>query len=317
MPNPQTFFTVLALGKETSWGSSVARTAFLPIDNPRFQPKALRNVVDTGLRGKASQEFDLVAGPGEGTFSYSGNVYADTFGHLIQNTLGSDAVTGTATPFTHTFTQRPTAAAALSSHSLEWQNGIQSYLIAGARHSGLTLNFNATDGLLTYQAQGMGKLGTTTASTATTFTTVSAVPGWEATVSVNAGTPAALLEGSIQFTRGMRPVHGLGAAGTQDLADLVPLTIQVGMRLTFEFTGTTEYNYYQSNPIAKNAIVITWTDPAGKTLKFTSTSAGWRIVDLEANNNIYTAVAQINCLDNATDSGVCSMIATNSQSTAY
>src|SRR5579859_2813618 len=224
MANPQTFFTVLAMGKEATWGTSVARTAFLPIEQPRFQPKALRNIIDTGLRGKASQEFDVVPGPGEGTFSFNGNVYLDTFGHILQNILGADTITG-AGPYTHTFKELPTTATALSSHSVEWQNGIQSYLFAGARYSSLTLNFQGTDGLLTYQAQGMSKLGTTTAPTATAFTSVSATPGWNGVITIAGdATPATLLEGSIQLQRGLRPVHGV--SGSQDLSDLVPLTLQ-------------------------------------------------------------------------------------------
>src|SRR5581483_1904497 len=110
--------------------------------------------------------------------------------------LGQDTVTGTG-PYVHTVK----TAASPPSYTLEWQNNTQTYLFPGARVSQLTLNFSARDGALTYTVQGQSKLGVTGTPTTSTFTTTTAVAGWQGSVTVGGSAPASLLEGSLTFQR--------------------------------------------------------------------------------------------------------------------
>jgi hypothetical protein len=315
----QVFQTALGVAKETTYGTGVAPTAWLPISNPRFQPQALRNILDNGFRGQPAVDFDLIAGPGEGTLSFDGIVFPDSFPNLLMNVFGNDAGNGTlggaytpsaGTPYSH----KMSVLATPPSHTFEWQQGVQTYWFQGARVSSLTLNFNARDGALTYSCQAIGKLGTTHASTATAFTTTGGLPGWACTFKV-AGSPVArLLEGSITFARAQRPLHVMNA--TQDVNTIYPLGLQVTARLTFDYQVTTEWLHFTQNPPDQTLIEFVFAN-GGFGPDILMTKGGWRMVDIEVNDNINTAVAQINGIYNATDLGPCQVNAISSQSTSY
>jgi hypothetical protein len=312
MPNSQLFYTAVGLGKETAWGTPASRTVWLPCDQPRFQPKALRHILDTGFRGLPALEFDLIPGPGEGTFSFNGNFFLDSSPNLLMAMFGQDTVTGAADPYTHAIT----LASVPPSYSLEWQQNVQPYLFAGARLSQLVLNFNGRDGALTYSAQGMSKLGQATAPSSPTFGTQQALAGWHGSITVAGGSPASLLEGSITFSRQLKPIHALNT--TQDVAALYAAGLQVTARLTFDYTQTTEWAYYGSAQTTMNAVVITFTQVASsQVLTITMTKAAWRQVDIDQQDFTYTAVAQINGIWNATDGGPAAVTVMNSRATAY
>jgi hypothetical protein len=302
----QLFYTQVMVGKESSWGSSASRTISLPSEQPQFQPIGYRHIVDTGLRNAAGLEFDLLPGPGEGNFQWAGNVYADTIIGLLSPMIGADVIGG-ANPYTHTFASSKTP----NSLSVEWGNANQAYLMLGARPSQMTLSFNGRDGALTYTVQGMGKIGTTLSQTTFVAETVSALTGWQGSITVaGSGVTAPFMEGTITFTRGLKVIHGLTA--TQDVANIYALPLQIQAQLTFDWNDTVVYNYFSTSAaVTKNAVVITFTQSSSNIFKLTMTSAGWRIVTPTASDNIYTAVAQINGLYNATDAGPGVVVVTN------
>lgn len=311
MGNPQTFYTVVALAKETTWGTSTARTQFLPSEEPRFQPQALRHIVDEGFRGLGAGEFDLIPGPGEGTWQWDGNFYVDTSPHLLQGLMGAtDTPTGTG-PYVHSLAM----AATVPSYSLEWNQNTQPYLFVGARVGSVKLTFSGKDGTLKYSAQGMSKLGTTVAATATSFGSVAAIGGWQASITIAGGASTAIvLEGEITISRALKPLHGL--SNTQDIAALYAGPLMVAGRLTIDFSDTVAYNYYASSSPAKNAVVVTFTQGTAS-FSITMTKAGWKVVDIDRSDDLYQVTAQLTGLYNATDGGPVKFGVTNSVSTGY
>lgn len=319
MANSQAFYTTLGIAKESSFGTAAVPVMWLPIDpQPRMQPAALRHTMDQGARGKRAKKYDIIAGPGEGTFQFGGSVYADSIGHLLMNLFGTDTVATTSVTVNsvaacqHSFSLN----AAPPSHTLQWGQNVQAYNFTGSRLSQFTVNFNARDGALTYQAQGTSKIATTVSASTASLEGLTALPGWNGAVTVAGGAPASLMEGSLAFAVGLKPVHALNA--TQDVATIYALELDVTGRLTFDFTQTTEYNYFDSASGTKNALVLGWTQPSlGQAVTVTITKAGWRLVDLEVNDNIYTAVAQIDATYNATDVGPAAVTLANAQTTGY
>lgn len=298
MGNSQLFYTVLGLVKEASWGAGGTPSKWLPITDPKFQPQNLRHSIDQGFRGEPSAEYDLIAGPGEGSFSFGGPVFVDSTPYLLDAIMGTPSVGGTVSPYTHTFK----VGATPHSYLLEWQQNVQSYQFEGARLSQMVINFSAKDGTLTYTCQGMSKLGTEVVATAASFSAINAMPGWKGTVTVAGGAPASLLEGSITLERPLSPLHALN--NTQDIAALYPGSLKATARLTFDFTGTTEYDYYAAAAATLNALVLSFVQTTNSAeLIFTFTKAGWRLVDLEPRDNLYSAVGQVNGVRNATDAG--------------
>lgn len=307
MGNPQLFYTQVSVGKEGSWGSEAARVAIIPVRDPRFLPTAYRHIVDQALRGQPSAEYDLVAGPGEGNGSWSGEVYADTIPYFLLNTVGDDTPAGGPT-FTHTIK----SSAVPKSLSLEWAQNVQPYKMLGTYLSQLAFQFNAQDGLFTYSAQAMGKLGATVAQTSLSIGSVQSLAGWM--ISATVGGVAFsnyLMEGGITITRALRPVHGSKnvAGGTQDLVKLWPCQLSVQARLVFEFESTSEFALFQA--ATKDTVVLTMQRSASESIAFTMTNTGWRQAEYEVSDNIYRVVANVNGLYNSTDAGPCAIVITN------
>ena len=311
MANPQLFYTRIALGKEASWGAAeggTTRDIWLPATDPKFLPAAYRHIVDTGLRGQPSQEFDLIAGPGEGSAQWGGGVYLDQFPALLNGIMGQDVKTGAGPTYLHTFS----ALAVPPSYAAEWVTDVSPYVVCGWYPSQLTINFNGTDGALSYSVQGLGKLGVACAATAWTGPAVPQVAGWQGSIAV-AGGNGTLLEGSLTFQRPMRLIHPVSA--TQNISNQRPGPLQVTGRLTFEYAGTTEWAHYVA--AAKVATVLTFQRVVGEVIVITMTAMGWRVATLDVADNIYTMGAQVNGIHNATDAGPCVVTVTNARSTAY
>ncbi len=316
MANPQTFYTTIGLGKETTWGTEVARTAFLPANEPDFQPRDLRHITDEGLRGLSSQEFDLIPGPGESTFSWDGDFFIDDTLHLIMALMGTDTISGAGDPYTHTFTQ----AMATPSYTLEWAQNVQPFEFYGSRFAQVRLTFSAADGTLRYSTSGQGKLGATTTVTSASYTTKSAIAGWMGAITVAGSSVAAVVtDGEITLTRPLMPLHNL--ATTQDIGALYNGPISIAARFTIDFSDTVAYYYYTpttAGTVTKNAVVVTFTQTAvTRLLTLTMTSAAWRTARINRANNLYSTEVNLSGVYNATDTGSIKIVGKNDKAVAY
>lgn len=319
MANPQTFYTAIGTAKETVFKTPVTPSRWHPAEIPRIVPHAYRHVLDEGLRGVASQDFDLLPGPGNSDFNWSGNVYADSTPFFLSLLMGSDAIAGVG-PYTHTMA----LGAAPPSMTLEWQQNVQTYQMAGSRPAELNLNFNGRDGALTYGIQGQGALGTAISPTTKAFTVesaISAIAGWQGAITIAGGAPSGvLMEGAIVFQRPLKLIWGFtnSAGGSQDVQASYALALRVSGRLTFDFTAVTEYAYANTlAAITKNAVVITLRRSASEIIAITLSKAAWRMATIDAQDNTYTVVAEFNGIYNATDVGPCAIVVTNGVSAAY
>jgi len=341
MPTPQVFTTLVQGIKESAYGTATtpttSSTSWIPhyVDNPSFQPRALRHILDEGFRGVAGQDFDLIPGPGNGTVAFNGDVYLDAFPHILQNMMGTDTTSGSTI---HTLT----AATNPPSYSYWWSQGVQSYTFPGTRLSSIRLSFNSADGAMTYSAQGTSKLGVASGSAganqaytlgaSATLSTPSAIypatpvqglAGWQGAMTIagnamgSAGY-ASVMEGEITFTRQLTPIHSL--TGTQDISVIYAGPLQVQARLTMDWYDASIYNYFALGTSGvganTNTVVLTFTQGA-LVMAITITKAAWRQVDIERSGAIYTQVGNVTGLYSSTDSGPCKVAITNSVSTAY
>ena len=308
--NPQSYLTKIGFGKETSWGTNAARTIFVPITEPRFNPKAYKHIIDQGMRGVGAEEFDIIPGVGQADGQFGGSMYLDPFGLLLTAILGADTyATGT-----HTIAQDPNPP----SLTLEWTTDIDTYLIGGYRQSALTINFNGNDGSLTYQSQGIGKIGATgTATASPTYPTAVPIAGWMGSLTVGGAAANVLIEGSLTISRKLRPLHGLksAAGGTQDLVSLYPGPISMSGRLIFEMASFAEYNYYAA--ASTNAVVLTFQKDGTHNMAITMSKLAWRLGELEIADSAYQIVAQVNALYNVTDAGIAKVAMKNDQASGY
>ena len=310
MANPQAYLTKIGFGKESTWGTNVARSLFVPITEPRFNPKSYRHVLDQGMRGVGADEFDIIPGVGQADGQFGGSMYLDPFGLLLTTILGADTYAAS----THTIAQDANPP----SLTLEWSSEVATYLIGGFRQSALTINFNGNDGTLTYQSQGIGKIGATGSATVTpTWPSVPPLAGWMGSLTIGGAAANVLIEGSLTINRKLRVLHGLknAAGGVQDLVSLYPGVISMTGRLIFEFASTAEYDYVAA--ATTNVVVLTFQKDSTHNMAITMSKLAWRLGELEISDNAYQCVAQVNALYNVTDSGVCKVSMKNDIAVGY
>ena len=139
----------LGVGKESSYGSAVAATAFSLLDGmPRNSLDAPINRIPN-----PSGFGDIVNYPGQRSASISAGIIATPaeVGHLFQGLLGAPATSGS-DPYTHVFTPK----ADVPSYTVEVKDGAGFSQFPGAKWSGLTLR-HTTDGVLSISLDGLAK----------------------------------------------------------------------------------------------------------------------------------------------------------------
>lgn len=279
--SPQVLYTIISGIKETTYGviPSTGTSTFHPVMQPNFQPRALRHILDEGLRGTSASAFDLLPGPGEGTVGFGGTFHLDTTPHLLQSLIGPDVYTTSGTGATayyqHVFL--PPTSGLPSSHTYQYQNDVATFNFPGTRIQTLRLTFNSADGALQYTAQGMSKLATKAVPGAVTpsgkqtaaFTLNQAMTGWQGAVQIDgASFSMPITEGELTLTRQLTPAHSL--TGTQDVFAIYPGPLQMELRLTMDYTSMQANDYFAGDfgetlaPGASGAAPAGWGgQPAG------------------------------------------------------
>ena len=145
----------LGLGRETTWNTPVAASAFFPFSSESLKV-SIEPIAEAQIRGVLDQSpryKGLITIGG----SFSGPVYPSLIGHLLRAALGAPTTTGIG-PYTHTFnpTQgRFSNSAALPPYSITVgrDGAIERY--SGCVCQSLSFSF-AKGGMLTFEAQWIG-----------------------------------------------------------------------------------------------------------------------------------------------------------------
>ncbi len=254
--SPQVLYTIIAGIKEATYGviPTTGTPAFHPVMQPNFQPRALRHILDEGLRGTSASAFDLLPGPGEGTIGFGGTFHLDTTPHLFQSLVGPDMKYSGAAwvandSATHTFL--PPTSGLPSSYTYQYQNDAATFNFPGTRIQSMRLSFNSADGALQYTAQGMSKLATKAVPGSLTFSGKQtaayslnqAMTGWQGAIQVDGGNfSMPITEGELTLTRQLTPAHSLN--GTQDVFAIYPGPLQMELRLTMDYTSQQANDYF-------------------------------------------------------------------------
>src|SRR5437588_433795 len=97
----QTFKSHVGFAKETTWGTVVAPTAWIPCLNYTYDEERRREL-DKGQRAKAAMDYAAYAGVQWGKPSYEWNFYPDECGRFLAYILGQDTISGGGPGYTHT-----------------------------------------------------------------------------------------------------------------------------------------------------------------------------------------------------------------------
>ncbi|MCK9468419.1 MAG: phage tail tube protein [Porticoccaceae bacterium] len=200
----RTFEQIVAIGKESTFGTPVSPTFAMPITNFEATDQIEANLAQ-GRRGVPSVTFGSVAGTGHCEFTLEGECYPAAIGHLLFGILGADSVSGSEAPYTHSFSNAATPPSyTIVERVINANSG--SRRIAGARFGQLTFSWNAGEGVIAYNLTGMGLMTESVNADGTAVTAETPWPGWRQAVT-SSGLDDLVAGGEIAITRELQVVH--------------------------------------------------------------------------------------------------------------
>jgi len=197
----------LGVALETTKGTPVAPTDFVPIIKDSFKPvDIISPLYDNGVRGSMAENYNYIQGRRHTEVDFGGPVFADTIGYWLASILGDVTTTGSTAPYTHTMALKNGTSGDAQPKALT----VTDYYVANTRYNpgiqvhDFTLTFNA-DGQLEYTAKGSGFPSSTTTAPTPSFSTVTPTAVWTGTVSVGGSTIAYGQSGTVTLARKIDP----------------------------------------------------------------------------------------------------------------
>lgn len=310
----------LGLGKETTRGTAVAASVYLPCDSPQWDPK-ITWLADQGLRGSPVDLYGDVAGVRSDEYAVKGNVFLDTLPHLLLALLGGpDTKTG-AGPYDHSIPLLRSASTGNQppSYSLTDYDGTASARrIPGAMLDTLTLAFGV-ESAFTWDSKWIGAVAADVTPPTETFSTEVFVPAWSTAVTIGGVASSVVVDGTIECKRSTTPIHTNGQQGPH-VVFAGPLAVAGKLTLVYEAT-TGPAALAAGLAATKQTLALVFTDPtSGHHSDFTMSqvqyedpkvSRGKTYVELEV-----AYMAEANATDAVTGYSPITTVTTNSVSTA-
>lgn len=257
-------FGYAGVGKEATYGTGVAPTAFFRIQEPAVVQAQqnfaeILSVSDFGPSSvvattrSASGEMSAVATPG-------------AIGHLFAALLGAPSTSGTG-PYVHTFTP----GATVPSYTVEVQDGTGAKRLLGGKVSELSLS-HAVDGVLTVKANWMGADKVTASPAATPTVETAFFTQQMVSILVNAvevRARAESLETSLSLPKEVHAAFGTQAGVACEPTGEGDVTAQVTLRFDSAQDAGRFADYVNGNTLP---IVLKWTRDANTELQVSFTA---------------------------------------------
>lgn len=296
----------LGIAKETTKGTAVAPTDFIPVAKDSLKPVDIIDpLYDTGLRGSNVLNYNYIPGRTRSTFDFGGAVFADTVGYGLAGILGAVATTGASAPYTHTISLLNSLTSGTDTQPLSYTltdfNGETVRRYPGCQVSDFSLKFNA-DGMLEYDVKTTGWASSTTTDPTPTFSTVLPTPVWRGTVTIGGSAVATSMEGNIDMKRPVTPIYGV--SNTQNPYQVFLGALEVTGSIKFVMADETELLRYLNN--SQPAIVLNWQYGAGASavqIQATITKGAYVAAAIDRGEDFVTVTIELNGQGNTTDAG--------------
>jgi hypothetical protein len=296
----------IGIAKETTKGTVVAPTDFIPVAKDSLKPVDIVDpLYDTGLRGSNVVNYNYIQGRTRSTFDFGGAVFADTIGYGIAGVLGAVATTGVSAPYTHTISLLNSLTSDVDTQPISYTLtdfyavDVRSY--PGCQFSDFSLKFNA-DGMLEYDAKTTGWESSTVADPTPTFSTVLPTPVWRGTVSIGGSAVATAMEGSIEMTRPVTPIYGI--SNTQNPYQVFLGALEVTGSIKFVMENDSQLLNFLND--TQPAIVLNWAYGTGATavqIQATISKGAYTAAMIERGDDFVSVAIELNAQANTTDDG--------------
>ena len=296
----------LGLALETTKGTAVTATDFVPITLNSFKPVEMINeLLDKGIRGSMVENYNYVQGRRHTEIDFGGPVFADTIGYWLAGVLGDVTTTGSTAPYTHAIALKNSVGA--SGDAQPKALTITDYYSANTRQCpgcqvhDFELTFNA-DGMLEYTAKVTGYPSATTTAPAPSFSTVLPTQVWTGAVTVGGTSISNSTTGSVKLTRKVEPIFGI--ANTQAPYSVFVGALEVTGKITFVMENDTQLTNFLSN--TQPALTFNWSTGTGATatqVSLTATKSAYTTGVVVRDKDYVEVTVEFNSLGNTTDVG--------------
>ena len=296
----------LGVAKETTEGTAVAPTAFIPVSASKLKAVDIVDpLFDQGLRGSINANYAYIPGRTRSTVDFGGPVFADTLPWGVAALLGSVATTGSSAPYTHVVSLKNASATAVDAQPTSltltdfYAANVRAY--AGVSIHDFTLTFSST-GLLDYDAKGTGWASATASTPTPTFSTVTATPVWQGSVSIGGSTVANAVDGSLTMTRPVTPIYGVST--TQNPYNIFLGALETKGQIKFVMENDTQLTNFLTN--TQPAIVLNWSNGAGSTatqIQATITKGAYTAAVIDRSKDYVEIAVDLTGIGNTTDAG--------------
>lgn len=255
MPVPSPRWLIFSgVGKETTWNTPVATATYYPIEQPKHRPR-FEKYLDQGFRGNAAAHQAFYQGVGWSEINWPNMwFYPDDSGIFLMGLLGTDVVTGTIAPFTHTITLLNSAFPPSYTGARFTNLAATAEQIGGIYWEELTFKF-ANPGRLTVDAIGRGTIQGTVTKPTPAYSAQQGLLPWQGSVTVAGSANAKLLNGTISLKRPVALLFGMSNAQNANGSNVDVLAVTG--KLEFYSTDMTELNYWLNNTQPSVSIVFT------------------------------------------------------------
>jgi hypothetical protein len=296
----------IGIAKETTKGTVVAPTDFIPVAKDSLKPQDMVDALyDTGLRGSNVLNYNYIPGRKHSTFDFGGAVFADTIGYGLAGIMGACATSGASAPYTHTISLLNSLTTGTDTQPISYTLtdfyavDVRSY--PGCQFSDFSLKFNA-DGMLEYDTKTMGFSSSTVSDPTPTFSTVLPTPVWRGTVSIGGSAVTNAMTGNIDMKRPVTPIYGI--SNTQDPYQVFLGPLEVTGKITFIMENDDQLTNFLNN--SQPAIVLNWAYGAGAAavqIQATITKGAYTAAVIERGQDFVQVTIDLNGQGNTTDDG--------------
>ncbi|WBP87041.1 phage tail tube protein [Kitasatospora cathayae] len=292
--------TVIGIAKETTWGTPVAATAFIPVSPPT--PKdVIKLGQDKGFRGSMVETYGEVQLTKHTTFDFSGDVFADTVGFPLAGVLGDVTVTGATAPYTHAMAVYNSNDGQPPSYTItdNYSQNVRQY--PGCKFSEFDLKFSA-DGLLTYTAKAVGIPSVTTTAPTPAYSALQPLASWVGAVTIGGSANLTVLDGNVTIKRPVNVVDTVD--GTQAPHALFSGPVSVSGKLTLVMEDETQItNYLNSTGVALDINFQTGTGAALQQVKFHMSQVIYQTADITRGKDFVELPVAFTAMANTSDAG--------------
>lgn len=307
----------VGIAKETTWGTAAATPAYtLRVKDVKAETN-VKFVKDEGMRGVNAKTFDVYDGTHEGSIDLDVEVFPEDFPLFLKAILGSETVTGAATPYSHAFALANTAQP--PSLTFFHDTGFEVRVYAGCMVESVQLKW-AKDAGLEASIKMSSKPFVVGTQWVPSFATTSQWIGWQTAVTIGGTANQKLVGFDITWKRALYIQHA--ANNTQAPTAIISQDIEVTGKATFDINDDTELNYMLNN--TKPAFLFTMTQPGanGPVLTIQMSKCAF-MKDSESGKSVFEGDTSWEAIANPTDAlggtglSPCQVTIQNAVTTAY